>query len=155
MDSIARFYRRDCEDKGDCEKPTSHVLTDAVPAAVTGIVLLIAGIVIFVIARRKRRLAAADEAKERESLEIDLYEPSHSQYQGPAYGDPFSNSHSLSRDPDYNEFSLAPPTPRRDRSPANSFQTESIDEPHSSNPPPPAYSNPGSSGREVHPDSKV
>jgi hypothetical protein len=118
-------------------------------------VLVVAGIVIFVIARRKRKLSAADDAKERESLEIDLYEPSHSRYQGPAYGDPFSNSHSLSRDPDYNEFSLAPPTPRRDQSPAKSFQTESIDEPHSSFSPPPAYSNHGSSSREVHPDSKV
>ncbi|KAH8703146.1 hypothetical protein BGW36DRAFT_354579 [Talaromyces proteolyticus] len=155
MDLITHLYRRDCGSGDDCEKPTSKLLTDVVPAVVTGVVLIVAGIVFFIIARRRRKQFQREEDKERESLEIDVYEPSHAHYQGPAYGDPFSNSQSLIRDPDYNEFSLAPPTPRRDQSPAKSYNTDSSYEPHSTTSPPPAYPHGGPSARDHHPDNKI
>lgn len=121
----------------------------------TNSVLLIAGVVFFIIARRRRKQFRANEAKERESLEIDIYEPSHSRYQGPAYGDPFSNSQSITRNPDYNEFSLAPPTPQRGQSPARSYNTDSSHDPYSTVSPPPAYSNGGPRTMAPHPDNNI
>ncbi|EED21079.1 hypothetical protein TSTA_083120 [Talaromyces stipitatus ATCC 10500] len=143
MNMFTSLYRRACDESDPnsdaCAKPTSNVLLDAVPAAVVGVMLIIAGTVFFYIARKRRRQFDAEEAKERESFEIDIYEPTAKNHRpNPAgHADPFNDPHGLSRDPDYNEFSLAAPQSRRDRSPSkSSIATESTYMPSA---PPPAY----------------
>ncbi|OKL60857.1 hypothetical protein UA08_03300 [Talaromyces atroroseus] len=145
MDTITTLFRRACDESDPnsdaCAKPTSTVLEDAVPAAVVGVFLIVTGVTIFILARRRRRQFKADEDKERESFEIDIYEPTNSRYQAPSFPDPFNETHELSRDPDYNEFSLAPPYPGREHSSNKSFV--STDSGHTSSPSeapaPPAY----------------
>jgi hypothetical protein len=114
--------------------------------------LVVAGVVFFIIARKRRRQLQAEEAKERESFEIDIYEPTANDrnHNPAASADPFSDPHGLSRDPDYNEFSLAPPQSRPDHSPSkSSLATESTYAPHSEmSAPPPAYHE-GSAGDSV------
>lgn len=122
--------------------------------------LLIAGTVFFFIARKRRRQFVAEAAKERESFEIEIYEPTaNNRNRNPAaHADPFSDPHGLSRDPDYNEFSLAPPQSRRDHSSSrSSIATESTYAPHPDmSVPPPAYQE-GSVGASVRrpSDNKV
>lgn len=104
--------------------------------------LIIAGTVFFVIARKRRKQFDAEAAKERESFEIDIYEPTVNNRRNPAaYPNPFNDSHGLNRDPDYNEFSLTPsrsePDPFASRS---SLATESTHGAYAEMPaPPPAY----------------
>ncbi|KAE8553961.1 hypothetical protein EYB25_002499 [Talaromyces marneffei] len=155
MDMITNFYRRACDESDPnspaCDKPTSKVLLNAVPAAIVGVMLLVAGIVFFIIARKRRQQFIAEEAKERESFEIEIYEPTaNNRNRNPTYADPFNDPHGLSRDPDYNEFSLAAPQSRRDHSPSkSSIATESTYIPHSEmSAPPPAYQE-GSVGASV------
>jgi len=64
-----RFWRRNEEGP----KPTSQLLINVVPATIMGGVVLISCIVLFFLVRRKKRQERATEAKERESLEIDIY----------------------------------------------------------------------------------
>lgn len=120
--------------------------------------LLIAGSVFIYIARKRRRQFRAEEAKERESFEIDIYEPAANGRNPASHSDPFNDPHGLSRDPDYNEFSLAPPQSRQNRSPSgSSVATESTYAPHAgTSAPPPAY-NEGSVGASVRrpSDNKV
>ncbi|RAO66486.1 uncharacterized protein BHQ10_002498 [Talaromyces amestolkiae] len=158
MDMITNLYRRACDESDPnsaaCAKPTSQILLNAVPAAIVGAMLVIAGIVFFFIARKRRRQFVAEAAKERESFEIEIYEPTannrNRNHNPAAYADPFNDPHGLSRDPDYNEFSLAPPQSRRDHSPSrSSVATESTYAPHPDmSAPPPAYHE-GSVGASV------
>ena len=96
--------------------------------------LLVAGVFFFIIARKRRRKFDAEEAKERESFEIEIYEPPmNGRNRDPtAMVNPYNDPHGLSRDPDYNEFSLAPPQSRLGQSPSrSSVATESTYAPHS------------------------
>ncbi|KAL1962351.1 hypothetical protein VTN77DRAFT_9764 [Rasamsonia byssochlamydoides] len=76
MAMSSNLLRRACtagSNSPECQKPVNQTILNVVPAAILGGVILITGIVLFLLVRRKRKQEQLEDDKE--SIEIDVYEP--------------------------------------------------------------------------------